>query len=479
MSLTIPVILSGGAGTRLWPLSREATPKQLLPLLGASTMLQATLDRAAHVAGAGSPMIICNAEHRFAVAEQMRVSGRTGSIVLEPLGRNTAPAIAIAALHALAQSADAKPAGGAPVLLVLPADHVIRDVAAFSAAAGHAVAVAQQGSLVTFGVVPERAETGYGYIHAGAAVAGFNAAHVESFAEKPNAETAARYLAAGNYFWNSGMFVFRADVYLQELEALQPVIVAACRQAYSGARVVGDFLHLQADSFASSPSVSIDYAVMEHTTRAVVVPLNAGWSDVGSWDAVWAEGAGDSRSNVVHGDVMLEDTTSSYVSSDNRLIALVGVSDLIVVDTKDALLIAHKTRTQDVNNIVQRIKADGRTEAALHRRVERPWGAYEGIDLGPTHQVKRITVKPGERLSLQKHHHRAEHWIVVSGTARVTLDERVFMLQANESTYIPLGSVHRLENPGADDVVMIEVQTGGYLGEDDIVRLEDNYGRIV
>ena len=470
----IPLILSGGAGTRLWPLSREQYPKQLLPLIHPTTMLQDTVLRGAAVAGAQAPIVVCNQEHRFMVAEQLREVGvAAASIILEPVGRNTAPAVAVGALEAQRLCGPA----AQPVLLVLPADHVVRDLSAFLQVANAAIGAAREGALVTFGIVPDRAETGYGYLYAGAAAGTHGARQVEQFVEKPDAITAADYLADGNYLWNSGMFLLRADVYLEELGRLQPAMLQSARAALQGAQRDLDFNRLDVDAFSLCPSDSIDYAVMERSDRVVVFPLDAGWSDVGSWRSVWAEGTADASGNVVSGDVVLDATHDCYVRSDSRLVATIGVRDLIIVDTKDALLVADKAQVHNVRNVVAQLKAAQRSEADTHRKVYRPWGAYEGIDQGERFQVKRITVKPGERLSLQKHHHRAEHWIVVQGTARVTRNEEVFLVTENESTYIPLGAVHRLENPGLVELQIIEVQSGSYLGEDDIVRLDDNYGR--
>jgi len=462
----LPVILSGGSGTRLWPLSREAYPKQFLPLVGDVTMLQATWNRVAAIAGK-APIVVANQEHRFMAAEQLRECNVTPqALILEPIGRNTAPAIAIAALQALATGEDA-------LLLVLPSDHVVRDDTAFHAAVKQAAVAADAGKLVTFGIVPTAPETGYGYIkaHVGEGVRG-----VDRFVEKPNLETAQQYVASGEYYWNSGMFLFKASRYLQELEALQPAILSACRTALDKASRDTDFIRLDADAFAASPNDSIDYAVMEKTADAAVVPLDAGWNDVGSWSALWEVSDKDADGNACHGDVIALDCRNSYAYG-TRLIAMVGLQDVVVVETDDAVFVGHKDRVQDVKEIVGQIKRDGRSEAAAHRKVYRPWGAYDSIDNGARFQVKRITVKPGATLSLQMHHHRAEHWIVVSGTAEVTRGDDVILLTENQSTYIPLGVTHRLKNPGKLPLELIEVQSGSYLGEDDIVRFEDQYGR--
>jgi mannose-1-phosphate guanylyltransferase/mannose-6-phosphate isomerase len=464
----VPVILSGGSGTRLWPLSRESHPKQFLPLVGDHSMLQQTCLRLRGLPGADSPLVVANEEHRFLVAEQLRQVGAAPSaLILEPVGRNTAPAIAVAALQAMAGGLD-------PVLLVLPSDHVIADEAGFRAAVLAALPAAQAGKLVTFGIVPTAPETGYGYIKA---APGEGLRAVERFVEKPDAATAQGYLASGGYYWNSGMFAFRASRYLAELQANRPEMVAAARAALAGAKPDVDFLRLDKAAFSASPSDSIDYAVMEKTGDAAVLPIAVGWNDVGSWSALWSVVEQDGGGNAHRGDVLARDCRNTLAIGDKRLIALIGLEDTVVVDTDDAVLVAHKERVQDVKEIVSALKAAQRPQATWHRKVYRPWGSYDGIDSGDRFQVKRIIVKPGAALSLQKHHHRAEHWIVVKGTAQVTCDDKVFLLSENQSTYIPLGSKHRLENPGKQPLELIEVQTGGYLGEDDIVRIEDVYGR--
>ena len=466
MTPIVPVILSGGSGTRLWPLSREAYPKQFLPLVGDDTMLQATWKRVASIAGA-APIVVANQEHRFMAAEQLReCKVLPQALILEPVGRNTAPAIAIAALQALAGGNDA-------LLLVLPSDHVVRNEAAFHAAVKQAAVAAEAGKLVTFGIVPTAPETGYGYIKA---ATGEGVRAVDRFVEKPDQATAEKYVVSGEYYWNSGMFLFKASRYLKELETLQPAILAACRAALDKAARDNDFIRLDAEAFAASPNDSIDYAVMEKTADAAVVPLDAGWNDVGSWSALWEVSDKDADGNACHGDVIALDCKDSYAYG-NRLIAMVGLQDVVVVETDDAVFVGHKDRVQDVKEIVGQIKRDGRSEAAAHRKVYRPWGAYDSIDNGARFQVKRITVKPGATLSLQMHHHRAEHWIVVSGTAEVTRGDEVILLSENQSTYIPLGVTHRLKNPGKLPLELIEVQSGSYLGEDDIVRFEDQYGR--
>jgi mannose-1-phosphate guanylyltransferase/mannose-6-phosphate isomerase len=478
--MLIPVILSGGSGTRLWPLSRELYPKQLLPLIGERTMLQQTAARLAGVEEVAPPVVVCNESHRFMVAEQLRELGVSAqAIVLEPVGRNTAPAVAVAALVALENTGATgshDTAGSAdPVLIVLPADHVIRDVDAFRAAVAAGRAAADAGRLVTFGIVPDRPETGYGYIRRGP---GDGPAYpVAEFVEKPDAETARAYVESGVYFWNSGMFMFRASVYLAELQRHAPEILAPCKAAVAAATRDLDFTRLPGDSFAQCPSDSIDYAVMEKTHSAVVVPLDAGWSDVGSWSALQDALPNDEQGNVVAGDVIAEHSEGCYLHSTSRLIAAVGLRDHVVVETKDAVLVAPRTRVQDVKALVARLKDQGRYETALHREVFRPWGSYDSVDSGERFQVKRLVVKPGASMSLQLHHHRAEHWVVVSGTARITRGEETFLLGENESTFIPMGTRHRIENPGKVTLHIIEVQSGSYLGEDDIVRFEDVYGR--
>ncbi|HET7656377.1 MAG TPA: mannose-1-phosphate guanylyltransferase/mannose-6-phosphate isomerase [Luteimonas sp.] len=461
-----PVLLSGGSGTRLWPLSREAYPKQFLPLAGADTMLQETWARVAPIAGF-PPIVVAGEDHRFLVAEQLRQAGApTPAIVLEPVGRNTAPAIAAAALQATAGGED-------PVLLVLPSDHVVRDAEAFRAAVNAALPAAEAGALVTFGIVPSAPETGFGYIQA---EAGDGVRKVLRFVEKPDAATAQGYLAEGGYYWNSGMFLFRASRFIEELAAFRPDILEGVRGALREARRDGDFIRLDRDAFAATPADSIDYAVMEKTDAAMVLPVDIGWNDVGSWSALWDVAERDAQGNAHVGDVIAVDSRNSYAHA-RRLVALVGVDDLVVVETDDAVLVARKDRVQQVKDVVARLKADQRSQAALHREVHRPWGSYDSVDMGERFQVKRIKVKPGAALSLQSHKHRAEHWIVVSGTARVTRDHDVFELHANQSTYIPIGAKHRLENPGTEVLELVEVQSGDYLGEDDIVRYEDVYGR--
>jgi mannose-1-phosphate guanylyltransferase/mannose-6-phosphate isomerase len=464
-----PIILSGGVGTRLWPLSRAVLPKQLLPLVTEKTMLQETALRVAGVPDMKAPLIVCGNDHRFLVAEQLREAGiKPLGILLEPVGRNTAPAVAAAANYVKAIDPDA-------MMLVLPADHVINDVPAFHAAVARAAVLAREGALATFGIVPTAPETGYGYIKSGAqAGEGYQ---VERFVEKPDRATAETFLKAGTYFWNSGMFLFRADAYLRELEQFAPEMAQCAASAVQKDYRDLDFCRLDEAAFTACPSDSIDYAVMEKTRHAVVVPADIGWSDVGSWSALHEVQPKDANGNVTRGDVYLDDVSGSLVRAESRIVAVVGVKDLVVVETNDAVLVTHKDQVQRVKQVVDHLKAKDRTEHLMHRKVFRPWGSYEGIDVGDRFQVKRIIVNPGGKLSLQMHHHRAEHWVVVSGTARVTCGDSVKLLTENESTYIPIGMNHRLENPGKVPLHLIEVQSGSYLGEDDIVRFEDVYQR--
>ncbi|HEY3699672.1 MAG TPA: mannose-1-phosphate guanylyltransferase/mannose-6-phosphate isomerase [Spongiibacteraceae bacterium] len=468
--MLIPVLLSGGVGSRLWPVSRELYPKQFLPLIGQSSLLVQTLQRAAAIDGIGAPIIVCNDEHRFLVAEQLRQSNlKAAAILLEPEGKNTAPAVAVAALRALAINADA-------TLLILPADHVIQQPVVFADAVARGMQAAAEGYLVTFGIVPTAPETGYGYIQAGD-VWREGIHQLRQFVEKPDLETAKKYLQSGEYVWNSGMFLLRADAYLAELEAHAPAILAASRKALESAHIDLDFARLDKTAFATCPSDSIDYAVMERTRRGMVMPLACGWSDVGSWSSLWDVEGKDDTGNVLSGDVLVHEVNSSYIRSESRLVAAIGIDDVVIVETSDAVLIANKSRVQDVKHIVTALKKSKREEATLHKRVYRPWGSYESLVNAHRFQVKRIIVNPGQQLSLQMHHHRAEHWIVVSGTAKVTCGDKEYLLSEDQSTYIPLGNRHRLANPGVIPLEMIEVQTGSYLGEDDIVRFQDVYGR--
>lgn len=471
----IPVILSGGSGTRLWPLSRKTHPKQFWPLLSEDSMLQETCNRLKTYDGILDPVVVCNKEHRFFVAHQLQTSTLDKSaIILEPVGRNTAPAVAVAAFHALKSASDEED----PLLLVLPADHVIEDIAGFHTALAKAEQLAKAGHLVTFGIVPTAPETGYGYIHSGAHLdTQPEAMQISRFVEKPDKTTAEHYLRSGEYFWNSGMFVFQASTYLHALEQFAPDMLAATRQAYEQAVTNADFIRLDRDAFSACPSDSIDYAVMEHTGNGAVIPLDVGWSDVGSWSALWDIGDKDENGNVTIGDVLARETTDCYLRSDSRLLATVGLEDIMVVDTPDVVLVAHKDKVQDVKELVNQLSREQRQEIDIHALVHRPWGSYQGIDRAERYQVKRITVAPGARLSLQMHHHRAEHWVVVRGTAKVTCGDKTFILSENQSTYIPIGEQHRLENPGKIPLDIIEVQSGSYLGEDDIERLDDVYGR--
>lgn len=468
------VILSGGSGTRLWPLSRAAYPKQFLALTGEHTLLQETALRLEPLAGAhhlAQPLVVCNLAHRFVVAEQFRALKQDATLLLEPVGKNTAPALTLAALHCLAHERD-------PVLLVMPADHLIQRPEAFAQALTTALPLAAEGWLVTLGVVPTYPETGFGYIRQGAALGETGAHQVEAFVEKPDAAQAAAYLACGTYTWNSGIFSFRASRWLAEIRQHRPDLWHACEQAYASRQFDGLFWQFDPQQFAAIPSDSIDYAVMERAaTQTAVVPLDAGWSDVGNWAALADTQHPDPQGNVCQGDVFIQDCQNSLVIAQQRLVAGLGLHDLIIVETADAVLVADKQHAQQVKNIVAELNLRQRSEAQQHRKVHRPWGSYEGIDAGPGFQVKRLTVNPGAALSLQMHYHRAEHWVVVSGTARVTRGEEQFILSPNQSAYIPLGTPHRLENPGKIPLEIIEVQSGGYLGEDDIVRFEDRYNR--
>ncbi len=467
----IPVVLCGGSGTRLWPLSRECYPKQFLRLNGEASLLQQTMQRLTELSGTGAPMLICNESSRFVAAEQLREIGiDNAQILLEPMRRNTAPAIAVAAFQALSQEEDA-------LLLVLPSDHVIKDHAAFRRAIYNARQGAERGDLVTFGINPVSAETGYGYIHSATCIDG-QTQPVLAFVEKPDRKTAEQYLASGDYYWNSGMFLFRASRYLEELSRFQPEMLAACREAVEKAHTDLDFVRLDSRAYAASPDNSIDYAIMEHTERASMVPMDAGWSDIGSWASVWEAADKDEQSNAVQGDVVLQDCSNCLVHGTARLITAVGMRDTVIVETADALLIIGTDYAQEAKHLVSKLVDTKRTEVVEHRQVFRPWGSYDSIGTGKRFQVKRITVKPGGKLSLQMHYHRAEHWVVVSGTAKIVNGEQEFLLTENQSTYIPLGVVHSLENPGRIPLELIEIQSGIYLGEDDIVRLKDSYGRV-
>ncbi|GEA07052.1 mannose-1-phosphate guanylyltransferase 1 [Alteromonas sp. KUL42] len=463
-----PVVLAGGSGSRLWPKSRAALPKQFLSLTSQNTMLQDTVMRLDGIR-AQDPIFICNEDHRFLVAEQLRQKGISHSgILLEPIGRNTAPAIALAALHATKNEED-------PLLLVLAADHLIKDQAAFHTAIKKAEVLANQGNLVTFGIVPDAPHTGYGYIKSGNALdVGFI---VDEFVEKPDAVTAKSYVESGKYYWNSGMFMFRASRYLEELKKHSPEIFEVCEQAIDTETPDLDFIRVDRNIFTTCPDDSIDYAVMEFTSSAAMVPLEAGWSDVGSWTSLWETAEKDDNGNVCVGDTILENTNNSYINAEQRLVSVIGLNDVIVIETKDAVMVAHKDDAQSIKNVVNRLKSEKRPEFEFHREVFRPWGSYDSIDNGSRFQVKRICVKPGEKLSVQMHHHRAEHWIVVSGSANVTINDNTKLVTENESVYIPIGAIHALENPGKIPLELIEVQSGSYLGEDDIVRFSDRYGR--
>ncbi len=471
-----PIIMAGGAGSRLWPLSRELYPKQFIRLKGELTMLQATLSRL-NTLMCNDPIIICNEQHRFIVAEQVRqLNKRTENIILEPVGRNTAPAVALAALAAKRSRPDCD-----PLMLVLAADHVIQNEDAFREAVKVAIPYAENGKLVTFGIVPDTPETGYGYIRRGEAlfsVDEFKAFAVKTFIEKPNLETAIDYVSSGEYYWNSGMFMFRAGRYLEELEKYRPDILSACEKSMAVVDLDLDFIRVDEEAFLCCPEESIDYAVMEHTADAVVVPMDAGWSDVGSWSSLWEVSDKTREGNVCTGDVISLNSSNNLIFSDTSLIATVGVHNLIIVQTKDAVLIADRAAVQDVKKVVEKIKTDGRHEHHIHREVYRPWGKYDSIDTGERYQVKRITVNPGEGMSVQMHHHRAEHWVVVAGTAKVTINGEAKLLGENESIYIPLGATHCLENPGKIPLDLIEVRSGSYLEEDDIIRFQDRYGRV-
>ena len=467
-----PVILSGGSGSRLWPLSREYFPKPLLPLVSEQTLLQETATRLDGLAGLGDAVYVCNEEHRFLVAEQIAELGKTPStIILEPEGRNTAPALTLAALYLVKRDADA-------MMVVMPADHVMTAPQQFVEAVEQGSHNAEQGALVTFGIVPASPETGYGYIKRDQQVDDSAAYRVARFVEKPDRETAEQYVSEGDYFWNSGIFLMRADRWLDEISQHRPDILKACRQAMNKGTQDSDFFRVNKQNFHDCPGDSIDYAVMEKTERAVVMPISAGWSDIGAWSALWDVCDRDADGNVMQGDVIAEDTRNAFLVAQHRCLATVGLDDVVVIETADAVLVASKDKAQDVKAIVTRLKESGREEHKVHRQVYRPWGSYEGIDEGPRFQVKRLTVKPGAQLSLQMHHHRAEHWVVVKGTARVTSGEQTFDLHENESTYIPIGQTHRLENPGNIPLEVIEIQSGSYLGEDDIVRFEDVYDRV-
>jgi len=470
--MILPVVLCGGSGTRLWPLSRKSYPKQFIPFLGHGSLLQETVLRLREIPECAPSIIVASEQHRFLVAEQLRAIDEVpGSIILEPLARNTAPAVASAAIHAINSLGD-------PLLLVLPADHVVRDPVLLRDAVDAGRPAAEAGMLVTFGIQPSAPETGYGYIRAGGPVPGCDGVFsVDAFVEKPDQETAKTYLASSGYFWNSGIFLFRASRYLEDLSLFAPDIHKACLAAYENAAKDLDFLRLGVGEFAACPSDSVDYAVMERTDRAAVVPMDPGWSDLGSWSALFDVSTRDEAGNALIGDVIAQGTRNCYLRSGHRLVAALGVEDLIVVETSDAVLVAHRNRVQDIKEIVSCLQDVQRPEAVDHRKVFRPWGSYEGIDASDRFQVKRITVNPGSVLSLQMHHHRAEHWIVVRGTAKVTKGDETFLLTEDQSTYIPMGTVHRLENPGVIPLDLIEVQTGSYLGEDDIIRFEDLYGR--
>ena len=461
----IPVILAGGSGTRLWPLSRSMYPKQFLNLGGGNSLLQNTLLRA-NACCTGQPIIVCNEQHRFLTAEQMRETGLSGSIILEPAARNTAPAIALAAFHALNRDKEA-------LLTVLAADHMITEEEKFATHIEDALRLAREGALVAYGVVPDRPETGYGYIKAETT----GASRIERFVEKPDIKTAREYVESGDYYWNSGMFTFKAQTYLDELQIHAPVLLAAAEESYRRATVDLDFVRVGTDAFSMCESISVDYAVMEKTKNAMVVPFSAGWSDIGSWDAVHEVSEKDSCGNSSHGDTIIMESENCYVHADSRMVATLGLNDISIVETSDCVLVAHNSHAQNTKKIAEQLKSSGRTEADIHKKVYRPWGWYETINLGTRFQVKRITVKPGATLSLQKHFHRAEHWIVVEGTAIVTCNDSTLTLTENQSTYLPLGATHRLENPGKIPLELIEVQSGSYLGEDDIVRFDDIYGR--
>ncbi|MFZ9609704.1 MAG: mannose-1-phosphate guanylyltransferase/mannose-6-phosphate isomerase [Methylococcales bacterium] len=465
----IPVVLSGGSGTRLWPLSRRHYPKQFLPLVSSFTMVQETILRLAGIDGMKAPIAVCNEDHRFMMAEQLlEIDIKPAAIILEPMGKNTAPAVAMAALAAKSED---------DILLILPADHVIENLLAFHKAVAEAKILAEQGFMVTFGIVPTEPQTGYGYIKRDTVEHG-NAYGVASFVEKPDLDTAKSYFQSGEYYWNSGMFAFKAGSFLRELKKYNPTMLESCELALNNAKVDMDFIRLDKDIFSSCPSDSIDYAVMEKTDKAVVIPLDAGWNDVGSWSALWDVKNKDASGNSISGDVFTVDTTNSFIHAQSKLVAVIGLQDLIVVETDDALMISSKDRVQEVKEIVTQLKEKGRCEADIHRKVYRPWGQYDLVDSGQRHQTKRIIVNPGAKLSLQKHHHRAEHWVVVKGTALITKGDEKLLISENESTYIPLGIVHCLENPGVIPLEIVEVQSGSYLGEDDIVRFDDQYGRV-